>query len=222
MTGKGPSGPNFETSRQSLTSSQAWDMMMPRPALAWLRPRACHRLPLPRWPLGSRPPTSGTRSSRHGPAKGGKRAAALVVSPWCGETPGVQILARSSPTSRRQWSRRCRICGFRVERAHGIHCRQMSNAKQPSVSPLSTVDGAEKGKGARSNTKRHGDLGPLVYPAFSLHLPTRDGHPGERLGWVHSVLSGVTLLSASVGTKVRTQTSAYSISSTPFILTTPT
>jgi hypothetical protein len=84
----------------------------------------------------------------------------------------------------------------------------MSNAKQPSVSPLSTVDGAEKGKGfkgTRSNTKKHGDLGPLLYPAFSLHLPTRDEHPEERLGWVDFVLSGVTLLSASVGTNMRTQ-----------------
>jgi hypothetical protein len=88
----------------------------------------------------------------------------------------------------------------------------MSNAKQPSVSPLSTVDGAEKGKGfkgTRSNTKKHGDLGPLLYPAFSLHLPTRHEHPEERLAWVHSVLSGVTLPSALVGTKIRTQTYAY-------------
>jgi hypothetical protein len=90
-----------------------------------------------------------------------------------------------------------------VERPHGIHCRQMLDAKQPSVPPCRRVDGAEKGKGTRSNTKRHGDLGPLVYPAFSLHLPTRDEHPEERLGWVDFVLSGVTLLSASVGTNMR-------------------
>ena len=98
----------------------------------------------------------------------------------------------------------------------------MPDAKQPSVSPQSTVDGAEKGKGTRSNTKKHGDLGPLVYPTFSLHLPTRDEHPEERLAWVHFVLSGVTLLSASAGTKIRTQTYAYSIPSIAFILTTRT
>lgn len=83
-----------------------------------------------------------------------------------------------------------------MERSHGIQCRQAQDAKQASA-PLSTVDGAEKGKGTRSNTKKHGDLGPLAYPAFSLHLPTRDEHPEEQFGWVRCVMSGVTVTNIS-------------------------